>query len=42
MGRVGRSERLVRKCKAVWGWGVWEGVVEQEVTGKSDKEGSGS
>jgi len=32
----------MRKCKARWGWGVWEGVVEQEVTEEFDKEGSGT
>ena len=42
MGRVGRSERRMRKCKAGWGWGVWEGVVEQEVTEEFDEEGTGT
>ena len=42
MGRVGRSERRMRKCKAGWGWGVWEGVVEQEVTEELNKEETGT
>ncbi len=31
------------KCMAGWGWEVWEGVVDQEVTEEFDsKEGSGT
>ena len=39
MGRGGAR----RGCGNVrWRWGVWEGVVEQEVTEEFDKEGSGT